>query len=119
MDFKLKLIQKYIKYTEREKVIPSVEDCVVWLIKNKSYEYKFAITLAGEYRGYINTYAISMLKQKVGRGDRNSQNYIQLLKEYKEELSENNSDNFEQVQIVFDIEDDRSVDEKVDTNETI
>lgn len=119
MDFKLKLIQKYIKYTEREKVIPSVEDCVVWLIKNKSYEYKFATTLVGEYKGYINTFAISYLKKKASAGGRNSQIYIQLLSQLQEELSDNELDNFEQVKIVFDIEDDRSFDEKVDTNETI
>lgn len=117
MNFKLKLIQKYIKYTERENNVPSVEDCVVWLIKYKSYDYKLATTLVGEYKGYINTFAISYLKKKASAGGRNSQIYIQLLSQLQEELNDNELDNFEQVKIVFDIEDNRQVEDKVDNNE--
>lgn len=117
MDFKLKLIKKYIKHTEIDNILPSVEDCIVWLIKYKSYEYNTASTLVGEYKGYINTFAISYLKNKASAGGRNSQVYIQLLGQLQDDLSTSSMENFEPVNIVVDIEDNRKVEEKVETNE--
>lgn len=95
-------VKKYLQLCKDNDYLPSVENFIVWLMENDGRNFTDASNLGREYKGYIDTYAIAFLKHKAGLGGRNSQNYIQLLKEYKEAENDLN-DGIEAVNITIDI----------------
>lgn len=76
----MELAKEYIKQTMEKETLPNVESFVIWLMENKEKSYDEATIHAGKYKGYINTSAISYLKERASGAKRNSFVYVQLLK---------------------------------------
>lgn len=95
-------VKQYLQLCLEKNTVLSVEGFVIWLMENDNKTFSEASTYAGEYRGYINTYAIAYLKEKAATGGRNSQTYLQLLKEYTESETSSNGV-IEAVNITIDI----------------
>ena len=81
----MKLVNEYLKLKKKNDEFPNPSDFVVWLMSKKK-SYKQSLDILREYKGLVYTHSISFLENKIGAGGRHSQNYVQLLAQYKKEL---------------------------------
>ena len=76
---------KYIKHKTSTDSFPNENDFVVWLMSSEKKSHKQSLDILKGYKGLIYTYSIAYLENKIGKGGRNSGNFVQLLAQYKRE----------------------------------